>query len=534
MEDAVVRSSRVVIVWAVAMLALTSTGGAEREAASGEPEVYRMSLAEALRRALENNLDLVAARKDPTIAEHRIALAQSKFDGVFGASVRYDDSSRDSTITDNSTGARDPGTADSDQVSASASWQKLLGFGGSYSLTLTGTDRDSSSRQVSQFTGFFSDTAFASRQEGVSLHYEMPLLRGLGREATRLDVLLASGGLEVSTQDLRLAAMRTVKQVEDGYWDLLAAREALRVARESLELAQDLLELNRKKVDVGTLAPIEITQAEAGVASREEGVIVAEVAVENAEDNLRRLLAIPEGDPLWTQAIVPADAPRFERQVVDSGAALAAAMEYRPELAAARRQLRDSELSERVARNQKRHSLTLSADLSPSRSEDDFRLEQITPGGPIRTNTTTDSDGPQWQIGLTYRLPIGNRAARANYAVAALNREKSEVNLRNVEQAIRVDVRTAVRNVESGLKRVEAARANTVLQRKTLEAEQKKFENGMSTSFEVLRIQTDLSNAQLAEIRAVLDYTKALADLERAKGTLLEARGLRLESATGR
>lgn len=522
------------MVWAIAALALSSAGGAEQQAASGEPEGYRMSLAEALRKALENNLDLVIARKDPSIAEHRIALAQSKFDGVLGASVRYDDSSEDSTITDNIRGTSDPGTADSDQVSASASWQKLLGFGGSYSLTLTGTNRNSSSRQVSQFTGFFSDTSFDARQEGVALHYEMPLLKGLGREATQVDVLLASGQLEVSTHDLKLAAMRTVKQVEDAYWDLLAAREALRVARESLELARDLLDLNRKKVDVGTLAPIEITQAEAGVASREEGVIVAEVAVENAEDNLRRLLAIPAGDPLWTRRIVPADAPRFERQDVDPDAALAAAMEHRPELAAARRQLKDSELAERVARNQKRHTLTLSADLSPSRSEDDFRLEQLTPGGPIRTDTTTDSDGPSWQVGLTYGLPIGNRAARANYAVAVLNREKSEVNFRNVEQAIRVDVRTAVRNVESGIKRVEAARANTVLQRKTLEAEQRKFENGMSTSFEVLRIQTDLSNAQLAEIRAVLDYTKALADLERARGTLLEARGLRLETQSGR
>jgi outer membrane protein TolC len=92
-----------------------------------------------------------------------------------------------------------------------------------------------------------------------------------------------------------------------------------------------------------------------------------------------------------------------------------------------------------------------------------------------------------------------------------------------------VDVRTAVRNVESNAKRVAAARSNSTLQRKTLEAEQKKFDNGMSTSFEVLRIQTDLSNAQFAEINAILDYTKSLADLERAKGTLLEARGLQIQ-----
>ncbi len=96
-----------------------------------------------------------------------------------------------------------------------------------------------------------------------------------------------------------------------------------------------------------------------------------------------------------------------------------------------------------------------------------------------------------------------------------------------------MDVRTAARNVESGVKRVAAARSNTVLQRKTVEAEQKKFENGMSTSFEVLRIQNDLFSAQLAEIQAILSYTKSLADLERAQGTLLEARGLSLDPKAG-
>ena len=107
----------------------------------------------------------------------------------------------------------------------------------------------------------------------------------------------------------------------------------------------------------------------------------------------------------------------------------------------------------------------------------------------------------------------------------------AELAVRNEEQTIRVDVRNAVRGVESGAKRVAAARASTLLQRKKLEAEQKKFDNGMSTSFEVLTFQNDLQDAQLSEIRALLDYQTGLADLERAQGTLLEARGLKLESS---
>ena len=129
---------------------------------------------------------------------------------------------------------------------------------------------------------------------------------------------------------------------------------------------------------------------------------------------------------------------------------------------------------------------------------------------------------------MTFSYPLRNRAAKANYAIAQLNREKSAVDVKNQEQTIRVEVRRAVREVESGKKRVDAARANVVLQRKKLEAEQKKFENGMSTSFEVLTFQNDLADAELAEIRALIDYNKALVALERVKGTLLEARGLTL------
>ena len=147
---------------------------------------------------------------------------------------------------------------------------------------------------------------------------------------------------------------------------------------------------------------------------------------------------------------------------------------------------------------------------------------------------TVTRQSPDWGIALIYSYPIGNRAAKSNYAVAKINIEKSEIALQSVLQDVRVDVRRSARAVESGYERVVAARKNTELQTKKLEAEQKKFDNGMSTSFEVFTFQTDLRNAQLSLIQALLDYNKALADLERAKGTLLESKGLTLADNTGR
>ena len=498
-------------------------------------EEARLTLEECLRAALKNNLDLVSAMKDPRIAEQQIEVSEAPFDPLVGASVDYNKIDWDQTIT-----ALDPDTGEvltttdglyqQDRTIGGVSWTDLLKFGGTYNVSFDVTDDDTLNRSVDA-TGFFQDSTAATWNQGVTLHYEMPLLQGFGKEVNTIDILLARSNLETSKEDLRLQAMLTMKDVEDAYWDLLATQAALDVARESLNLAQDLYELNRKKVEVGTLAPIEVTQAEAGVASREEGVIVAETAVWNAEDRLRRLLGIAPDDPMWSQSIVLVDRPEFEERSVDVQAALETAMDQRPEIITARLQLQDSELAERVARKNTRHGLDLTANLTPGQSDTDRIAQTLIPGlPPTISDTNTDASGDSWSVGLVYRYPLKNRQAKANHAIARINLEKSDVALRSAEQEIRVDVRTAGRNVDSGSKRVAAARANTTLQRKTLEAEQRKFENGMSTSFEVLRIQTDLSDARLAEIQAILAYMKALADFERAKGTLLQARGLALDS----
>ena len=488
------------------------------------PDAIRYTLADCLRIALENNLDLVSARKDPEIAERQIDASTARFDGVVGAQAGYQETSQDQTVTDLTGGGSTNAPTDNDATNAGVSFSHLLEYGATYDVSLDWSSFDETSQQINVTTGFIQDNTIDATTTGLSLQYQMPLLRGFGREVNTIDVLLARSGLQISKQDLRRQAMLTAQAVEDAYWNLLAARAAHGVSLEALKLARDLYELNKKKVEVGTLAPIDITQAEAGVAAREEDVIVFATGVQNAEDELRRLLAIPSSDPSWDRRIVPTDQPPAVMSGVDVESSLATAMEHRPEVATARQRVEDQRLSERVAKKNVKHSLDLTAVVSPDRQDSDFAQTL-----PLPLNTNIETDGTDWRVGLTYGYPLGNRQAKADYAIATLNREKGEIDLQNVEQTIRVDVRTAVRNVESGAKRIAAARANTQLQRKTLEAEQKKFDNGMSTSFEVLQIQNDLSDAQVREIQALLDHAKAMADLERAQGTLLEARGLTLE-----
>lgn len=524
----------VAVVCSLLLSALAPPPRAQATPSAGPEAGVRMSLADCLRIGLEYNLDLYLVRQNQSIAREQIIVNGAVFDPILGAGASYAKSTANETIEDLAGGGSEDTTANSDTLAANVGLQQTLKYGGLYSVTLRGASPAGSGQSVDRNTGFLNEYDFSGQNFVLGLHYEMPLLRGFGKEVNTVNVLLAKSDLEITKEQLRGQAQTTAKAIEDAYWDLSALQEAVRVAKESLKLAQDLYDLNKKKVEVGTLAPIEITQAEAGVASREEGVIVAETAVLNAEDRLRRLLAVPKDDAAWGQRIILTDKPNYRDVSVDVEAAIATAMEQRPELVAARRTVSNGELIERVTQNGVRHSLNLSADLSPKQGTQDVRAGVLFPPGFPGSDSRTDSKGRDWAVGLTYSYPIGNRAAKSNYAIAKINREKNEISLASLEQDVRVDVRAAARAVESGVQRVAAARSSTALQRKTLEAEQKKFENGMSTSFEVLRIQNDLSSAQVAQIRAVLDYIKSLADLERAKGTLLEARGLTLDESAGK
>jgi outer membrane protein TolC len=488
----------------------------------------RLSLDQCLHVALENNLDLVSAKRDPAIAEHEIDRSKAGLDGVFDASGSYARSDGDQTFSGTDALGQPISvdtSSESDTFGGTVFFDDPLSIGGSYRLTYVLSDIDSSSNQII-VTGDLQNDTFLRQSNTLFADFSMPLLRGFGKEANTVDILVASGNFEISKEDLRLQAILTAQSVEDAYWDVLAAREALRISELAFKRAEDLLELNKKKVEVGTLAPIEITEAEAGVASQVEVAIVAETTLENAEDLLLQLMAVPNNDPMWEQALELTDRPSYVPVEVDLEEAIATALERRPEMTTGRQRLQDTELQERVAKRGAWHGLDLTARLSPYKTLDLDQSIQIPPSPP--DSTSTESDDIDWSVGLRYTYTIRNRAAKANYAIAKLNTEKSDLGLRNTEQEIRVEVRRSVRNLESGLRRVEAAEKNVELQEKKLEAEQKKFDNGMSTSFEVLTFQNDLADAELSEIRAALDYVKSQTALEQSKGTLLEARGLSL------
>jgi outer membrane protein TolC len=262
-------------------------------------------------------------------------------------------------------------------------------------------------------------------------------------------------------------------------------------------------------------------EGEAGVATREEAVIVAENNVRNVEDRLKELLSLFEERERGGVVIVPTDAPQFTIAAIDLEKALEAAFDHRPDYHQARLEIESRALNERFTRNQLLPTLDLQGQVGMNGLDNNL-------GDAF--NHFASGNWVQYQVGFSFRYPLGNRAARSRFTRARLEVEQAKALLERTEQRILVEVREAVRNVETNIKRVSVTRGARELAQKKLEAEEKKLAVGLSSVREVLRFQDDLSSEQSRESRALTDYNVSLANLERAKGTTLERLNIVVEN----
>jgi outer membrane protein TolC len=327
---------------------------------------------------------------------------------------------------------------------------------------------------------------------------------------------------------------RIIAEVQRTYWDLVFAIEDMKVKKRSLQLAQDLLERNKIQVQVGTLAPIEIVQAEAAVAQREEDVIVAQDAIKDAEDKLKKFLNLFDDPEVRDVTIVPIDRPSFSPQPVDLVRSFEEALANRPDYAQAKLEVEKAEINLRAARNQLLPNLDFVG-------EGGYSANRGNLGNSV--DDIIDTESRHWSLGVELSFPMGNRQAKAEYSQRKLELRQALLRLKNLEQAIlvqvpdvvreldpdRMGVREAVRQIDTDIKRVKATRASRVLAERKLDAEEKKLEVGISTNFQVLEFQEDLAVAESNETRAIIDYNRSLINLERAKGTILQTNNISLQ-----
>ena len=374
----------------------------------------------------------------------------------------------------------------------------------------------------------------------VTFDFAQPLLRDFGPRMARREIIVAASTLEISENQLRQALLDTVYDVEEAYWNLVYSRESLEVRRESLKLARDLLAKNEKELEVGVIPPIDILNARAEVAAREADILQAQAQVRNDQDTLRTLLnlTVEGGGP--APALVPSESPRTEAAPLDLEGTRAAALVNRPDLAMARVTSRTRAFDLSYARNQTLPNLSLRASFwSPGVSgtqilyQDDDPLTGVIvgtlPGGP----TLAFKDAfrlryKNWFVGLTLDIPLESVVSRARVTQAKLESDQAALRRRDLEAQALLEVDIAVRAVETDRQRAQAYRLARELAEEKLAAEEKKLEAGLSTNYTVLQQQRDLALARTNETRARVDYSLSLARLERAMGTSLEAKNIRL------
>lgn len=382
-----------------------------------------------------------------------------------------------------------------------------------------------------------SNTNFLSPaySSGLTFSFAQPLLRDFGAGAFERQLLIARNQNAGSGQEFSRQVIATLQQVTDAYWNLVESREQLNVARQSLSLAQELHERNRIQVEVGTLAPLELVQSEANIATNEEEIIRTQTQVGDAEDELRRLLNLPQGE-LWQLEIRPATDPGSENTPTDLQAAIRQALDTRPEIRAQRLQVDLARAEAAYFHNQTLPTLDLNLNYGLS-GNNAVTVGFDQAGNPVRVpgnygdavDQLTGFDFDTWTASLTFGFPLQNRSARAAKAIADLDLEQAETTLEQLEQSVITEVRQAARRMDSAAKQIDAARASVRFQERSLDAERKRYENGMSSSFEITRIQQDLTAARSREVSAIIAYRTAVTQLQRVTGQLLTTYGLAID-----
>ncbi len=497
----------------------TAPGQQIRGAQLGAPEM-RLSLQDAVALALAHNINLEVSRLGLASARQGLLGSTGIFDPVISSSLGASYSESPST---NSLMGAEVGIQRGREFDLSLG--ALVPTGGTYSVGWT----NSRSRTNSSF--YFLNPAYSS---GLVASLKQPLLKGFGTDVNRTAIEVARRNRDISRVGFEEIVISTAQSVESAYWNLVYAIDNLRARQHSLMLAQDLLEQTRTRVRIGTLAPIDIVQPEAAVAAREVDIIQAENAIGNAGDVLKGLIGF-ENPEDWKSRIVPTDALEVTTEHADLDKAIAGALEKRPELRQRQLELEIGEVDLLAARNAVKPQFDLSLNYGYSGVGGDTTgvdpltgqvIPFISGGWSDPLSQIYHRDYSQWSAMASFSYPLGNHQAKAQLAQRRFDVTTARQNIALQRQAVIQDVRTAVRGLEASVKGIAAAVKSRELAERNLDAEQKKLANGMSTNFEVVKVQDDLAAAQTAELQARVFYRQAVAAYRVASGALLDEMGI--------
>jgi len=498
-------------------------------------ESIKLSLFDAVQTSLKNNLQVGIAKNIRSAAKANELVQEGAFDINFVASDNY--SKTQSASISNSTIQSSPSTLITTETnstrksrSLTASLSKAFIWGGTFQASYLGPNYNSSivsgTQTITPISGSPITSPFGPLPASpfpytgsFSASYTQSLLKGFGPNSAAASYLVSQNNSIASDYTFQQSIISLVSSTENLYWDLVFATRNFQNKKASLKLAQAQLKESKIRVEVGILAPIEVTSAEAQVALREQDIITAEAQYLNATDALYRALYPNIQDR--PSGIEPADEPTIEPLTGNPTSAIDLALGNRVELKVAELDLKSKEILKSSASNRMLPQLDVSVGINENAAT------RSTPA--LVREDLTGKRYPGYNFGVTFSIPLLNRVGRGSSAVANAQYRQSELNVQDLKLSIRLQVEQAFRNVDAASRGVNAAQKTRLFTQQDFEAEQKKFQNGMSTNFLVQSKQNILDTSIANELQAQINYAKARTALEQAQGTLLQARGLEIK-----
>ena len=505
----------------VLVLASSAVFSATAFAQAPSGPVRRLSVDEAVKLAIDQNLGIQIDRLNPQIQD--ISVAQARSYWVPNATTGLTNVSQNTPSTSALSGGQTKIT--DGRFTTQFGVNQILPSGANYSVGWNSYRATS----TNAFTSF--DPLLNSN---LSLSFTQPLLRNRQVDSYRQQLESTRKDRDAADVQLQSTIIATTRNVKNAYWDLVYQIENLKAQRQSLDLAKRLLADNEKRVQIGTMAPIDIVEAQSEVARNEEAVIVAQAGIKQAEDKLRALVFDPAMANFWSMTIEPSESLPFVAQAVDVDGDVRRAIGTRTDVRLAQNNLAKSDISIKYFRNQTLPDINAQVtyqsiaaggtQLAPITSFFDTSATRAIVSrrgfGTVLGDVLTSSF-PTWTFGVTASYPIGASTSDTNLTRARLQYSQAETQLKSLELQIATDVRQAGRQVDTNQKRVDSARAARELAERRLDAEEKKFAAGIQISFFVFQAQRDLAQARTSEIRAIADYNKSLVDFEAIQETAL-------------
>lgn len=489
-----------------------------------EGAVVQLTLDEAVGLALERNLDIKVQRLNPELQDIALASARAFYSPSLTSTFNRSNSvGLPSNQLQLSAGGRG---VTRDQFVYNAGVTQNIPWGGGALTTTFNNNRAETDSNNSLFNPEYNSTWSAV--------FTQPLLRDFGIDAQRRTMQVTRINRDISDVQLRASMTNMVSNVKNAYWDYVFATLAVQVAQQSLELADKLVTDNQTRVEIGTMAPIDVVQAQAEQATRRQGLVTAQNTRRTAELTLKRLIVSGTEDPNWRAVVDPVDRPDFQSEQVDLEAAIRRALAERTDISIAKKNIENNATTLKFLRNQAMP--TVDAQLT-------YGVSGIGGLQQIRSNTgvlgsavTTTIPGgiadafsslfqnryPRWTLGLNVTYPVGTSTQDAAVARARVQLSQVEAQIKQIELQVATEITNAAINLRNAAEAVQAAQAARDLSTRRLEAEQSKFEVGMSTNFQVVQAQRDLNDVRNSELRAVLNYQKARVEFERLQQTTLQ------------